>query len=282
MPTNHPHRTPAPVLDAAAAGRAQALRDLHRPGDPLILPNAWDVASARTVATAGFPAVATSSAAVAATLGYADGETTPAWEMLDAVARIAAGTGLPVTADLERGYRMPAPEFVERLAATGAVGCNLEDSDPRTGALVDAGAQADFLAAIRNAARQAHLDLVINARIDTFLPRTGTPATAGAVLDEAVRRARLYLAAGADCVYPILATRPADIRALVDATGGAVNILSRRATATGPGTPTLADLAGLGVCRISFGGGLHDAAQSYLGRMVTAIAAGADPYATDG
>lgn len=272
--------------------RAAVLRGLHRPGNPLILPNAWDAASARAVAAAGFHAVATSSAAVAASLGHRDGEATPSSEMLDAVARIAAATDLPVTADLERGYRMPPAELVERLAATGAVGCNLEDSDPGTRALVDAARQADFLAAVREAARHAGVDLVINARIDTFLrsdrPGPGSPGTAHggkatggtgrSALDEALRRAGLYLAAGADCVYPIMVRDPATIRSLAGATGGAVNIYYRPATDTTPGTPSLTELAALGVCRVSFGGGLHAAAGRYLARMLAAIAGGDDPY----
>jgi 2-methylisocitrate lyase-like PEP mutase family enzyme len=109
---------------------ADALRALHVPGDPVLLPNAWDAASARTVEAAGFTAVATSSGAMSASLGYSDGEGTPVTEMLDAVARIVDAVNVPVTADIERGYGMRPAELVERLLATGAVGCNLEDSYP--------------------------------------------------------------------------------------------------------------------------------------------------------
>lgn len=246
------------------AGRAATLRALHRPGDPLVLPNVWDAASARAVEAAGFPAVATSSAAIAASLGYADGEATPVDEMLDAVARIAHAVSVPVTADLERGYGIAPAQLVERLAATGVAGCNLEDSDPRTGAMIDPDRQADLLAAVRDAARHTELDLVINARIDAYLHGSGTEEER---LAEATRRARRYVAAGADCVYPILVAEPAAIRALVGQAGGPVNILST------PHTPSLTKLAGLGVARISFGDGLHRAAQAHLTRMLTRIGA---------
>lgn len=253
------------------ADRAAALRALHRPGDPLILPNAWDAGSARAVVTAGFPAVATSSGAVAEALGHADGEATPVGEMLDAVARIAAAVDVPVTADLERGYGLRPAELVERLLATGAVGCNIEDSDPRTHELYDAEEQADLLAGIRAAAREAGVDLVLNARVDVFLRAAGPPEGR---LAEAVRRARRYRVAGADCVYPIVLAEPAAIRALVAELDVPVNVLAR------PGTPALAELAALGVARISFGSGVYAAARARTVEMLAAIRAGEELFRT--
>lgn len=253
------------------AERAATLRALHRPGDPLILPNAWDAGSARAVVAAGFPAVATSSGAVAEALGHADGEATPVGEMLDAVARIAAAVDVPVTADLERGYGLRPAELVERLLGAGAVGCNIEDSDPRTHELCDAEEQADLLAAIRAAAREAGVDLVLNARVDVFLRAAGPPE--GRVA-EAVRRARRYLAAGADCVYPIVLSDPAAIRSLVDAVDAPVNALAR------PGAPGAAALAKLGVARISFGSGLYAAARARTVEMLAAIRAGDEVFPT--
>jgi 2-methylisocitrate lyase-like PEP mutase family enzyme len=242
--------------------KASTLRALHVPGNPVILPNVWDAASARAVQEAGFPAVATGSAAVCQVLGYEDGEGTPAGEMMAAVSRIARVVDVPVTADVERGYGLKPAELAERLAAAGAVGCNLEDTDPRTGELVDPGAQADFLAEVRAAAGQ---DLVINARVDTYL--RGRPSR-----KEAVARGQRYLAAGADCVYPIGLGEEEEIRAVVAELGGPVNILFR------PGTPSLGRLAELGVARISFGGGLHQAAHAYARTLFAKVREGHSPY----
>jgi 2-methylisocitrate lyase-like PEP mutase family enzyme len=176
--------------------RARRLRELHAGPELLVLPNVWDAATARTVAAAGFPAVATSSGAVALSLGYADHEQAPPGEMLAAVARVVRAVDVPVTADVESGYGWPAAELVDRLATAGAVGCNLEDTDHAAGGLRDADTQAERIAAVRAAAAASGTDLVVNARVDTFL-HPGDPA---AQLDEGIRRARRYLEAGADCV----------------------------------------------------------------------------------
>lgn len=243
---------------AELSGKAAALRALHQAGKPLLLPNAWDVASARAVVAAGLPAVATSSAAVAETLGYTDGENAPVSEVLDAVARIAAAVPVPVTADMERGYGLPPAELVERLAAAGIAGCNLEDSEPATEALIDVERQADFLAAVREAARG--FGLVVNARVDTFLNPTGTPSEA---TDDAIRRGQRYKEAGADCVYPILCEDADAIRVLARELG-TINILASS------GAPSVAALAELGVARISWGPYLHRAVLAHLAHLITA------------
>lgn len=255
------------TADSSRAQLAARLRALHVPGRPLILPNVWDAASARVVADAGFPAIATGSAPVAASLGHPDGEVVPPAEMLAAVARVVRAAGVPVTADMERGYGFGPAEFAERLAATGAVGCNLEDTDPRTGRLVDAADQADFLAAVR----AADPDLVINARTDVLV-QAGTPAQER--LAEAARRARLYLEAGADCVYPFGPLDEETTAALVAAAGGRpVNVLAL------PGSPTTSRLAELGVARISYGPQLHTAALRHLGDLVAIVRDGGSPFA---
>ncbi|MGW3344775.1 isocitrate lyase/PEP mutase family protein [Nonomuraea rubra] len=242
---------------------ASALRALHVPGTPLILPNVWDAASARAVREAGFPAVATSSAAVARVLGYDDGELTPVGEMMAAVARVArAVEGVPVTADVERGYGLKPAELVERLLEAGAAGCNLEDSLPGRGELVDPGEQAEFLAEVRAVAGDA---LVINARVDVYLYG---PASR----QEAVARGRRYLEAGADCVYPILLADEDEIAALVSELGAPVNVYF------GARTPGLARLAELGVARISFGSGLHEASQAVTRGLIADIREGRRPF----
>ncbi|HZX04158.1 isocitrate lyase/phosphoenolpyruvate mutase family protein [Kribbella sp.] len=229
---------------------AEHFRALHHGGTPLVLPNAWDPVSARLIADAGFPAVATSSGAVARVLGYDDGQLTPPSTMFAAVAQIARAVDVPVTADMEAGYGLPPKEFAERLLETGAVGCNLEDS--ADGELVDVARQADYLAEVRAA---AGAELVINARVDTFVRRVDDPVT------EAVRRGREYRRAGADCVYPILA--PLDhLAEVAEGVGGPIN---GHAAVGGP-TPT--ELAAAGATRISYGTSVHDYLMNYLRELL--------------
>ncbi|MEU4573422.1 isocitrate lyase/phosphoenolpyruvate mutase family protein [Nonomuraea sp. NPDC023979] len=250
---------------------ASTLRALHVPGAPLVLPNAWDAASARLAVAAGFPAVATSSAATAAVLGYDDGEAAPVGEVLAAAARIVRAVDAPVTVDFERGYGLAPAELAERFAATGAAGLNLEDSDPATGELADAAEQARFLAAVRQAAASIGADLVVNARIDVFLRRSGPPeAQLAAALDRAAR----YLEAGADCVYPIGAGDPEVIRALTKGIPGPVNV------AYGGGALSPAELAGLGVARVTFGPALQrHLYDTYGSALFAAVASGGNPFA---
>ncbi|TDC62378.1 isocitrate lyase/phosphoenolpyruvate mutase family protein [Actinomadura sp. GC306] len=239
---------------------ARRLRELHRPGDPLLLPNVWDAASARTVQEAGFPALATASAAVSAMLGYPDGEGAPAEEMFAAAGRVIRAASVPVTVDAEAGYGLQPAELVERLLGIGAAGCNLEDT--YAGELAEPEAQAEFLAAVREAAGDA---LVINARVDTFINGAPDP------LDAAIARGRRYLEAGADCVYPI--TAPLDaVPALVKGLPGPVNANAF------PGSP-LADLAAAGVARVSYGPVPHRRTLETLKEFATRVLAREDPYA---
>lgn len=234
--------------------RADRLRELHS-GDLLVLPNVWDATSATIVAEAGFPAVATASNAVAAMLGYPDGEGAPWQEMFAAAGRVARAVSVPVTVDAEAGYGMRPREFVDRLLEIGAVGCNLEDTSHREGGLVEAGAQAEWLAAVRSAASDAGVPIVVNARVDTFLPSSGV-AEADRVA-EAIRRGRLYLSAGADCIYPI-AVRDRDVLAtLVAEIPGPIN----GNTSDSLDLRTLRDL---GVARVSYGPGFYRAAMADL------------------
>ncbi|HTS15083.1 MAG TPA: isocitrate lyase/phosphoenolpyruvate mutase family protein [Candidatus Sulfotelmatobacter sp.] len=265
------------MTGAAAGGRgrdlaalAERLRELHVPGRPLILPNAWDVASARAVESAGFAAIATSSAAVAEALGYGDGEQAPAEAMFAAAARVAAAVGVPVTLDAEAGYGLTAAAFVSRLVASGAVGCNVEDSDHRAGGVRDAAEQAAWLGEVRTAATAAGVPFVINARVDVHIREIGPPETRTA---EAIRRGNRYLEAGADCVYPIWVADEPTIAALVAGIHGPVNIYAR------PEAPSPTRLAELGVARVSFGPWIHRLAMREVARLAAAIAAGADVFA---
>jgi 2-methylisocitrate lyase-like PEP mutase family enzyme len=226
------------------------LRSLHRPGAPLLLPNAWDVATARAVVAAGFPVVATTSGGVAATLGYEDHEGAPGDEMLAAAARIARGVEVPVTVDAEAGYGMEPAELVAALRSVGAAGCNLEDSDHTAGSLRDPDRHAEWLSAVREAASADGYPLVINARVDVFLGPLlagAGPGTQEALVPEALRRANAYLEAGADCVFPIVLWEADALRHFTSEVGGPVNVVRL------PQAPSLAELVALGVARVSWG-----------------------------
>ncbi len=230
--------------------RCDLLRSLQRPGVPLLLPNAWDVATARAVVAAGFPVVATTSGGVAATLGYEDHEGAPADEMLAAAARIARGVEAPVTVDAEAGYGMEPAELVAALQTAGAAGCNLEDTDHATGSLRDLDRHAEWLMAVRRAASEGGYQLVINARVDIFLGpflSGAGPGTQEELVPEALQRANAYLEAGADCVYPIVLWETDALRRFTSEVHGPVNVLRL------PQTPPLAELAALGVARVSWG-----------------------------
>jgi 2-methylisocitrate lyase-like PEP mutase family enzyme len=250
------------------AEQADALRRLHTAARPLVLPNAWDVASAQRVVKAGFPVVATSSGAIAATLGYEDNDSMPPDEAFGVIARITDSVPVPVTADVEAGYGLSPEALVERLLDANAVGCNLEDTDHHGGGgLVDAGEHAERLRAVRHTATEAGVDLVLNARIDV-LRLDGDP---GELFEEAVRRARLYLEAGADCVFPIRLADDQLIGEFVRRVDGPVNVVAA-------GAPPLARLAELGVARISFAGflmnqlyGAHEAKLSEIAAEAAAI-----------
>src|SRR3954468_7956687 len=159
--------TASPTADLPS--RCDLLRSLHRPGEPLLLPNAWDVATARAVVAAGFPVVATTSAGVDATLGYEDHEGAPGDEMLAVAAGIARSVEVPVTVDAEAGYGREPAELVAALRSAGAAGCNLEDTDHAAGSLREPDRQAEWLAAVRQAGSDDGYPLVINARVDVFL-----------------------------------------------------------------------------------------------------------------
>jgi 2-methylisocitrate lyase-like PEP mutase family enzyme len=218
-----------------SSAHARRLRELHAGPEPLLLANVWDVASARAVAAVpGCLALATSSAACARSLGWEDGEQIPPGEMLAAVGRIAAAVELPVTADLEAGYGDAVATAREAWAA-GAVGMNLEDGNG------DPDEHARRVAAVRAALPE----LVLNARTDVFLP-----GGSGSV-EDAIERANAYLRAGADCAFAIGVEDGETIAQLVAEVDGPLNVLA------GPTSPPVAELARMGVRRISLGSGLH-------------------------
>jgi 2-methylisocitrate lyase-like PEP mutase family enzyme len=239
----------------AGVGRLRSLHHGRAPDDPLVLPGPWDAASARIFADAGFEALATPSHGVSASLGHEDGDT-PADEMFAAVARIVRAVDVPVTADIERGYGLPPERIVERLLESGAVGCNLEDSED--GELVDPQRQAEFLSGVAEAADGR---LFVNARIDTYLRRSADP------LNDALERGRLYVEAGAECVYPILA--PADdIGVLATELKVPLN-----AWCPVDGSSSPRELGAAGASRITFGGGLAQRAMAAVKELASGLRA---------
>jgi 2-methylisocitrate lyase-like PEP mutase family enzyme len=234
-----------------------------------MLPNVWDVATARAVVAAGFPVVATTSAGVAATLGYQDHEGAPADEMFNAAERIARGVDVPVTVDAEAGYGMQPAELVAALRGAGAAGCNLEDTDHRAGSLRDPDWQAEWLRSVRGAASADGYGLVINARVDVFLGpflAGAGPATQGQLVLEAMRRANAYLEAGVDCVYPIGLWETDALRRFVSDVRGPVNVVRLPQT-----QQTLAELAELGVARVSWGPFLYFDAMARLKEQLAGL-----------
>jgi len=224
-----------------------ALHDGHR---TLLLPNGWDVASARIFEDAGFPAVATSSAGVAFSLGYPDGQKISRGEMLAVVHRIAEALHLPVTADVEAGYGTKpedAAETARQVIAAGAVGMNLEDAIPdKPDALADLNLQIEKIRAVNEISERAGIAFVLNARTDVFLAEIGAAETR---LARAIERLNAYREAGAQSLFAPGVKDQETIAQLANGVRGPVNIL---ATA---GTPPLAELEKLGVARVSVGSG---------------------------
>jgi 2-methylisocitrate lyase-like PEP mutase family enzyme len=228
---------------------AEQLRALHRTPPMLVLPNAWDAASARLIVAEGFPAIATTSAGVAAALGYPDGGVVPSNEMIEAIARIARTVKVPVTADIEHAYAASpgaVADVVLRVIAAGAVGINLEDCVPGATDLEPLALQIDKIKSILKASTKAGVRVVINARTDGFLRGFGAPDTR---LGVAIERGRAFPEAGADCVFVPGVRDAATIAALVKGIGGPINILATE------GAPSLPELEKLGVARVSLGSG---------------------------
>jgi 2-methylisocitrate lyase-like PEP mutase family enzyme len=249
------------------AERAERFRALHRGPGTFVLPNAWDVPSARVFEDAGFPAIATSSAGVMVSLGYPDGEGIPREEYLAAVRRIASRLTIPLSADVVAGFGATpgaVAETVRAVVDAGAIGINLEDQDPNGGGVLPLDGQLAKLRAVRALAEEIGVPIVVNARTDVL---GRGPGTAEERLREAIRRCRAFLGAGADCVYPMRLTDKEAIAAFVREVPGPVNVMVR------PGLPPLPELERLGVRRVSFGPAASYAALGLLRRVAKEIVA---------
>jgi 2-methylisocitrate lyase-like PEP mutase family enzyme len=221
---------------------------LHHGEQPLVLVNVWDVAGAKIIEELGFPAAATASAAISASLGYEDNEAIGRDLMLASVARIAGAVDIPVTADLEAGYGPTVEDAIKTARGAieaGAVGLNFEDSAHKdTAVLYDAELQAGRIKAIQRTGDELEVPLVINARTDVFFR---TELADEKKFSESVRRAKIYLDAGADCIYVLGPTDEEMIERLVKAIPAPVNMLAL------PDAPSIARMSELGVKRISYG-----------------------------
>ena len=236
--------------------KAHLFQALHVGGSALLLPNAWDAVSAKIMEDAGYPAIATASAAIALTHGVADGERLSRNDMIQAVKRITNAVSIPVTADMESGYGETAADVAETVRAVigaGAVGVNIEDNiDHRV--LRPVSEMADRIAAARNAAEAEGIELYINARIDACLiGMTGDKA-----LNESIERAKAYLDAGASGIFVI--TRDTGLMAgISNAVAAPLNVLAMDA-----GMPSVRELESYGVRRISLGPRLLQAMMGHL------------------
>lgn len=250
-------------MDMREQGRkADQLRKLHQGPKILVFPNAWDVASARVLEDLGYPAIATSSAAVAFCLGYPDGQVITRDEMLDMVGRIARAVRVPVTADMEAGYGTTVEDMAETAKAlvnAGAVGLNLEDvTGDREDSQVEISLQVQKIRTIREVSASMGVSLVINARTDVYLMPIGPESTR---FERTVERLRAYRQAGADCLFvPGLVDRNT-IEKLVEAVAAPINIL-----VTG-GCPELRELEKMGVARASVGSGVMRATLALVRRI---------------
>jgi 2-methylisocitrate lyase-like PEP mutase family enzyme len=246
--------------------KAALFHALHRTPPVLVLPNAWDVASARIVEAAGASAVATTSAGVAWGLGAPDGNKLARADAVALIARITAAVEVPVSADIESGFAPDADgvaETVRQVLEAGAVGINLEDS-PGHGEepLLPPAEYAERVAAARAAADTAGIRLYINARTDVYLRGVGEP---GSRVQHVIDRAEAYLAAGADGIFVPGATDPQVLATLVKEIGAPVNVLAW------PGVPTVSELGELGVARVSVGSGITQAAYALVRRAATEV-----------
>ena len=245
---------------------AETFHALHRRGDPLVLFNAWDAATAKAIAKTS-PAIATSSGAVAAALGYADGENVPLDLVTGLVSRITAAVSVPVSIDLEAGYGDSADAAAAsavRILQAGAVGINIEDGlSEGKRQLVNPAQHAAKIKAIRDCAQKLGIHLFINARTDPFLLKFGSPDQC---LNEAARRAKIYAETGADGIFVPGLTDLALIERLVQLTPLPVNIMVTQ------GLPAIADLTRVGVRRVSLGPWPMMAAMRVIGEAAATVA----------
>ena len=246
------------------ATKASQLLALHHAGTPVVLPTVWDAWSARAVVDAGFAALTIGSHPLADSRGQKDNEGMTLDDALDGIRHITDAVDVPVTADVESGYDTPAAELVERVLDAGAVGINVEDTVHSEGRMRSREEHADYIGALRAAADQAGVELVINARTDAFL---GKAETFDDPLAEAVARMQACEAAGARCLYPVGAPDADAVRSLLAELSTPINVIAHPVKGSAAGS--LDDLRALGVHRVSFGPLLQMALTAAITDLVT-------------
>ena len=239
--------------------KAEHLRTLHNGPEVLVLPNAWDAASARVIESEGFPVIATTSSGCGAVLGYADGQQIPRSEMMFLIRKIVQSVEVPVTADVEAGYGDIEQTALD-LIATGAVGLNYEDMAGDE--LVPLDTQLKYIRTLRSVAEDKGVPLVINARTDIYLANHGEESTR---FERTVERLNAYRDAGADCLFAPGVRDPETIGRLVAEIRGPINILATT------GSPSIAELKALGVARVSLGGGPSRVALGAVRRLARSL-----------
>ncbi len=249
-------------MPSSARARAERFRELHHGATPLLLPGAWDVASARLFEELGFPAVSTSSLGLLASLGYPDGEEIGRAGLVKVIARIAAALAVPLSADIVSGFGSSPREVVRTVRAVvraGAIGVNVEDVQHASHRLYPLERQLERLRPLVRLRDEGEVPFLLNARTDAFRRAPGEESER---LQEAIRRATAFRDLGADCVFPMGLTEAGSIERFVRELDCPVNVMVRR------GLPSVPELGRLGVARVSFGPTASYAALGFLRRAI--------------
>lgn len=236
------------MIIVSQMNKAELFLSLHKNNRMLLLPNIWDPIGARILQAKGFPAVATASAAISASLGYKDGEKIKFTTHLDIIRRIVSSVDIPVTADIESGYSSDLSQLKENinlLLDTGVIGINLEDSVGKEGTLRNIDEQSERISAVREMSEKRGIHLLINARTDVFLSKENKPKEK--LLPEAIKRAEAYLNAGADCFYPVGVLDLETVKSLRGEIKSPINIIGSAKSVP------LITLQEIGINRVSFG-----------------------------
>ncbi len=245
--------------------KAEAFQDLHRSKHIFVLPNAWDVPSARLFEDAGFPAVATSSAGLMVSLGFPDGQEIPREELISAIHRIARVLSVPLSADIVAGFGSTPKQVqstVKSVIRGGAVGVNIEDFEHSTKKMLSVASQVEKLRTVKSLTETLGIPFVLNGRTDAFRFAQGDDE---AKLKEAIKRAAAYRDAGADCVYPMGLVDAGMIKTFVEALDCPVNVMVRKSLST------VQELDRMGVRRLSFGPSASYATLGFLKRACLEI-----------